>query len=1254
MLQTPTLHCDCCGLSINPQAGEDCPRCGYPISLAKEERFLSTAISDLERVATHGGANLTVASLIARYQTRLSYLQKVREKASVVVNTPTVHASSEVVSRVGAGFAPALEPQPAAPAIQSTPVSVGPSLAGSLPGTPRRTFSLAAFFVDNAITIIGLLGAFLILIGTLSFVYSNVANPLTAFLVIFAAHVIFGIIGVIAYRFPNFRLIARIYIIIYALLLPLTGFAGYSLIQGSFIHLSIPTLIAIAAAYAAIVYALLAIYQGSAPFGYLAAVALAVVDLALAREFHLAYWWWPGTLMLIALPALVSIMHSSNRQLFAGRLSVLRDPTRVLMFTIIGAVALGIVITALYSFQIDSIGGPVRDVRFSILSTTLLLLLWTSLFFWLTRRTKSAIILAFLFLTCVLAACYVLNFEHIGYALALTGVALLYHGLNRFAGRLLQPFGKLGQRLDQLALLLVAFVPLISEPTLPLRLLSQGLFNSSSGLPALTTLEMVGELIAVGVSVVLSLSIAFSRAGLQPTPGVKRNAWPWVLLLSGLLLNAEYSVIVLALHLSPVWCFLALTLVLMAGTVVVRRRLGSYWANPLDLLAIAEITLTLILSLAKADIVWSLLLVFAALTYAILLYQHRQEWLFIPFVLALLALPVMAFLPRLQVLLLMSVILPLAAVVVRRLMSIPVDRQGEGKPCPTGSSLSDTSRVGAGLAPALYPRFVVESIFGWEWPLLINGLLSGIIITSIDITSSASTLHNWLGVSFPVALELASFALTWYIAASLTRIKWWLFPVIGFAIVAVLLPSNSFWALLGVTFVAAALALGVSHFAGRVWASPLYIVILLAAIMTGIAGHTQDHLLYATTWVLLAFALLFYTIGVVEDWTPALWMILVFASWSLVDSAALLGDLYRPPIVFLFGTTIGVTIGLLKLFAHRQNKFVRYILPFYVTSLIAAALTGIYGALAGIDHPFPGAVPIAMSIYTLVAFAVMLYERRPEILVISVGLAAWAIALTHWALWQMMIAYSILCMLTFTSQFIWKLIPPLSNRRSEVLLPRILGLGGQALLVLCIIVLGGLSPESGLLAHVGVGALFVLALFLFWYGHLQSSMPVQCWCSYAAGALISLMVPWELLVFRQTNLELLTLAPASYLTMLGAFLVREAAYRRAGHIVSMLGAVLLLLPTLWLSFGDPRFQLLYTMILLGESLVLLVLGLGLRVRIFVLSGASLVVVGALHALFLSTSSTPLALTGLGVILLLIATGLALARHRLQAAWARWQ
>jgi hypothetical protein len=48
----------------------------------------------------------------------------------------------------------------------------------------------------------------------------------------------------------------------------------------------------------------------------------------------------------------------------------------------------------------------------------------------------------------------------------------------------------------------------------------------------------------------------------------------------------------------------------------------------------------------------------------------------------------------------------------------------------------------------------------------------------------------------------------------------------------------------------------------------------------------------------------------------------------------------------------------------------------------------------------------------------------------------------------------------------------------------------------------------------------------------------------------------------------------------------------------------------------------YTVVLLVESLVLLLLGIGVGVRVFVLSGAGLIVVAALHALFLPSLGIP--------------------------------
>ena len=211
---------------------------------------------------------------------------------------------------------------------------------------------------------------------------------------------------------------------------------------GSHIQFSVPVLIAISATYAAVIYILMALYQRFIPFAYLGMVALLVADLAVSDALSLAYWWWPSMAMILALPATISLKRSGGSAWpFTDRLVVLRDPMRYVMYAIVAISVLGLFFTVIYSLAIDSNGSPIREIRFSILSMTLLLLLWASLSLWLAKWTRVVLVLAYLALASVLALCYAFDFEPIGYALALTGVALLYHGLNRVAGRHLQPGG---------------------------------------------------------------------------------------------------------------------------------------------------------------------------------------------------------------------------------------------------------------------------------------------------------------------------------------------------------------------------------------------------------------------------------------------------------------------------------------------------------------------------------------------------------------------------------------------------------------------------------------------------------------------------------------------------------------------------------------------------------------------------------------------------------------------------------------------
>ncbi len=111
---------------------------------------------------------------------------------------------------------------------------------------------------------------------------------------------------------------------------------------------------------------------------------------------------------------------------------------------------------------------------------------------------------------------------------------------------------------------------------------------------------------------------------------------------------------------------------------------------------------------------------------------------------------------------------------------------------------------------------------------------------------------------------------------------------------------------------------------------------------------------------------------------------------------------------------------------------------------------------------------------------------------------------------------------------------------------------------------------------------------------------------------MALVAAWELIAFRQTKLDLLLLAPASYLSVIAPFLMRDKALKegeRIGQFVAGIGAALLLVPTGILSIiGNQQDDLLSTLLLLGKALSLFFLGIATRVRFFILGGASLVIV----------------------------------------------
>ncbi len=1351
MVSTSLSYCDCCSLPLsNLSSGGGCPRCGYPVDALKEERFLQTAVGDLRRVATYGGAGLTVVQLIQRYQVRLNYLQQ--QKALAALQEEPVSLVDKQERRTIELPSAHIEEQTWMPPVQTSAFANGEHFvapatvpAASMPNSqrpPRPMFSLKS---------------------------ATTTNLVWSFFMMFLVHSMFGGVGIIFYRFRSFRVVAIIYTAIFALLVPLVGFSGYRLVSGNLVHIEAPLLVAIAAMYAAIIYGALAVYQRFSPFAYLSMVALVVTDLALAVNFHLASWWWPSALMVLALPSLSAVSVHPRIRLFAGSVSVLREPVRVLMYVCIAACGLGIISAFPYTLELNSLGSPLaeqREVRVALTCMLVLLLCWSCLFVWRTRQTGVALSVPFLFLACVLSIAYAASFDQVRYVVVLIIVALLYHGLARFAGRYLQSFKPLSSFLDALALILSFVVPFVAFPLLTIQLLTRAIGATTSSL--LVTGDGVIGLLAVIGGLALTLSVIQHRTGFQRNITAKQTGWVWLLLLSGFLFNEAFSVVVLWSNIAPVWSFLGLTLVLIARAIVVCQWVGAKWAQPLDVLALWGIGQTLVLGLSQGiDAIIFLLLFFAALLHSVVLYQRRALWLFLSVILAFMAFPLL--LQRLSALYLVCLILPLVSALQYRLIT---------------HRLQDGPHANTALAQI--------RLLAWEWPLLITGILYGLGFALEDAFVPMSTMPDWSLSVFPAGLEVAIIAVVWYAAAALSRLKWWSVSAVCFAAAALVMPNNSFWVLTWLAPIMALLAFGVSRLVGRDWALPFYATAVFAAVMMGITGYTHE-LYLPETWALLVFALDIYLVGCAEDEPVLIWMAAGFAS-SSVCCSGLIGGFYRffPPIIALACVAIGIGIGCLRWLAPAfvgnvvtaKNGLLRYSLPLYTIAFVAAVLTGIYGLVAGVNNPFYTAIPDALLVYALASYSVLLFERRPEwqwlvaafsiwsivlatqlvtvpeylssgvcgssicrmqaqnavyylsgivlltgmlglltrffvprkvatrmqtkfvwnwswylsslvaivttalwgyhigmflpgvlcvfvlfslvimalervpeILFVPVVLSAWTISLIHWVIWQQMIGYTLLCVLIFGSQFVWQKLPSSTQIIAPRKLHQILGLGGQICIVLAIVGEGGLLADSGMLAHVGAGSLLVLAGWLFWWGRLQSQRAIQRWSLYSAGWLLSLVVSWELSALGQTHIDWLTLAPASYLLVVAPFLSRDEAlphHYRVGQICAVAGAALLLVPSLWLSFSEEN--LLPTLILAGEALILLLLGVGVHMRFFVLSGAGLVIVAAMHALFLPSLGLPpsLALTILGGTLLAIATALSLARHRLRAVWTQWE
>jgi hypothetical protein len=662
-----------------------------------------------------------------------------------------------------------------------------------------------------------------------------------------------------------------------------------------------------------------------------------------------------------------------------------------------------------------------------------------------------------------------------------------------------------------------------------------------------------------------------------------------------------------------------LTLLLLLVLLVGSMRLGRQWVPVLDRLVVVEALLTLLLGMQSQNngLVPLALLGFGTLFYAILLYQKRSVWLFVPWLFVGVTLPDL-LMDAYGVVLLLGVLLPFASMGIRRAM-------------PGPRRLSWAARLREGQ---------LDTAWQWEWPLLTLGLICGACIILHDFWRGAVISISGLTFSLPTIGEFVTLAIAWYLAAGLARVQWWLVPVSFFTLVTLLhLPPLAwgFWWLVGIVPSCALLGFCIGRLGGRIWALPCYATAFVAAVLSGFASLlpvtqvTRQLLpccffLYA---ILTFFVLRLECASSGSRWLGGALNVLTagFGVSALllvipVPTYELIGQRVSMDIVVAVVGGCAAFVGLLIRRRLPESAFggLAWSWPWYVIAAVAVLVVG-----GGAPQP---ARFYELSAFALLATLVMLKERVPDALVVPFVLAFWAIVSAGWGFWQSMLADSVLCYLTFASHYVWRAITPLRLWLPARVPALILALGGQTAITGVLLISYGGSGATALELQAGAGSLVLLALLILWVAVSQPDRQARIGAGFFIGLLMTLLISWELRLFPNLLADVFFLPPASYLTVSAPFLLRDRsapALQRIGWAAMIIGACGLFLPSLVLSnigqgsVGELSARLVSTLLLLGECLWLFGLGVVTRVRFFLLGGTALVVIAGIDALLYATS-----------------------------------
>lgn len=1274
------LACPHCGTRSAPGT-RYCPICGEPVApeLVAELNTLYGQVLALDAIIAAGQGQRIVQAVRDDFAARYLSLRRVVPAAGPTPQSQPLGATAAAIATPGA---------PSTPLAAAAAAGFGPAaapVAPVAPAAPRPVFSWRAFLADQAIAIMAYLGGFLLLVATLSFEVGawQVLGNAVKLAVVGAVYAAFGALGLALRRSTHLRTVGRAYLGVFALMTPLVALAVYRFaLQAA--GFPIAGMVCVAAAYAAVIYLLLAWRTEFVTYAYLGATALVVAALALPSWVGASRLWW---LTALAGAALLLVATALPRRMPA----LLRTPA-----LIVGAVSSALTVLGDLSLGITLLAG-------------------------LSPTSSEAAYAGVAVALVPLAACWSLALRRtiwrvpslvLDAADGLIALAVVQAVIAIGAWRGASPSAAAE------ALAVVALADLVAGAALRGWQADRRVLRNGVEALALAVATTAIVLAWRGPAQNSPLVVALSVAGVVAVPVAIIEALPWLLLLAGLYLSTDYYVFLAGLlppgggsdpaHTQLIAALSAggFALLLWAAALGLRmisagqfRRFGK----PLYVVALGNALYTLqFLTLQTRGFETAVPVVFALLVLIAGLRERRPA----------LAGPVVGFFGMIAVLpstigvgdgrviALTMLIATAVAIAARRVLgwrwALAFYAIALWATLLAGIALqvASASTANAELLEVSFAAWVLLaaaacSTFVALWErrpeAMIVPALEGLgavfsvhhhapaFALVLALAAAGAGLRVWRGRWWNLALYAAAALASAWVVQSLADLegnaaKWQVVELLIFAAAAYVLtaldrlplatPAAFLYALaatwllpgpanlaptLAITFGCVALGIGARLRFGRWWALAFYAIAAQASLFA-VARVPQSHP-GVTEALLLIFAAAAYAIAVVEaaplaGFAPALYGI--WAALVQPDAHALL------PLAMVLAAT-GFAIG--RLVGPRWSW------PAYLASAAAA------GATAFLGQAQPSFEPLALLALAVAAYLIAAAESRADVLPLALAVGVFALSAgvgaLHWDEWKSVLAFAALSWVYAGLGELWRRLPwlhdrgflwwgtadaglslasaPLPWRSARLAGERIQRWGallvGAGTMLVALIAPAAFATRSAP-TEAAVAALLSLAGLLA----VQSRESGWRLALYAAGVLASLAISWQARWLGAANAQAFILAPGSVLIVEGALAPSDHRLGRfatpLGQLLSFGGAAVLLVPTLFQSFAaDPNW--LYALILAVEALALALAGVGTRSRLLVLAGSVFVGAAALRGAALAvTSGVPIPLV-IGVLALLL-------------------